>query len=202
MVLHGYLRTTLDLDLVLHLEDGNVERALKALADLGFQPQVPVPLGSFADPQARETWFREKNMTVFSLWHLDHPAFAVDLFVREPFDFEAVYRRALRVPLRERRSDGRVACRPGGHEAGCRATPGPRGHRGTVRSDGGPGAMSEPPETIGDGWDFDGARRHHSRRGLRLTPAQRLQWLEETVEEMRRLQGLARQGRRVEDARH
>lgn len=99
VVLHGYLRTTLDLDLVLHLDRDNVERALAALGDLGFQPQVPVPLSSFADPEVRERWLREKNMTVFSLWHPEHPGFAVDLFVQEPFDFDAVYQRALRVPL-------------------------------------------------------------------------------------------------------
>lgn len=99
VVLHGYLRTTVDLDLVLHLERDNVERALRALANLGFQPQAPVPLSSFAEPQIRETWSREKNMTVFSLWHPGHPGFAVDLFIQEPFDFEAAYRRALRVPL-------------------------------------------------------------------------------------------------------
>jgi hypothetical protein len=99
VVLHGYLRTTLDLDLVLQLDRDNLERALKAFGDLGFLPQVPLPLNSFADEQNRDTWFREKNMTVFSLWQPDHPGFAVDLFVREPFDFDAVYRRALRVPL-------------------------------------------------------------------------------------------------------
>lgn len=83
VVLHGYLRTTLDLDLVLHLERENLERALEAFAGLGFRPQAPV----------------QENMTVFSLWHQDHPGFAVDLFVHEPFDFDAVYERALRVPL-------------------------------------------------------------------------------------------------------
>jgi hypothetical protein len=99
VVLHGYLRTTLDLDLVLQLDPSNLERALNAFGTLGFRPQVPVPLSSFADPQNREAWLREKNMTVFSLWHPDHQGFAVDLFIQEPFDFEAVYRRALRVPL-------------------------------------------------------------------------------------------------------
>jgi hypothetical protein len=44
-------------------------------------------------------------------------------------------------------------------------------------------------------WDFAGTRRHHIRSGLRLTPAERLKWLEETVDEMRRLQGRARLGR-------
>ena len=95
----GYLRTTLDLDLVLQLEPENLEKALRALAELGFQPRVPVPLSSFADPAMRETWAREKNMQVFSLWHPDHPGFAVDLFLREPFDFDATYQRAVRVPL-------------------------------------------------------------------------------------------------------
>jgi len=42
------------------------------------------------------------------------------------------------------------------------------------------------------GWDFEGTRRHHLELGLRMTPAERLQCLEETVDEMRRLQGLAR----------
>ncbi len=57
------------------------------------------------------------------------------------------------------------------------------------------------PDRKEDSWDFEGARRHHIRLGLRLTPAERLRWLEETVDEMRRLQGLARQGRQVEEDR-
>jgi hypothetical protein len=65
--------------------------------------------------------------------------------------------------------------------------------------------MNEPakPETQTKqeevAWDFAGTRRHHLRRGLQLTPAERLRWLEETVDEMRRLQGLARFGRPIEE---
>jgi hypothetical protein len=50
------------------------------------------------------------------------------------------------------------------------------------------------PEII---WDFAGTRRHHIRLGLQMTPAERLRWLEETVDEMRQLQGLARKGRKI-----
>jgi hypothetical protein len=66
--------------------------------------------------------------------------------------------------------------------------------------------MSEPPskpkarppkEEIA--WDFEGTRRHHLRLGLQMTPVERLRWLEETVDEMRRLHGLARKGRTVGD---
>lgn len=46
-------------------------------------------------------------------------------------------------------------------------------------------------------WDFEGARRHHIRAGLRLSHAERLRWLEDTVDEMRQLQGLARKGSRT-----
>jgi hypothetical protein len=65
--------------------------------------------------------------------------------------------------------------------------------------------MIDPPESKPrqeqeeDAWDFAGTRRHHIRQGLLLTPAERLRWLEETVDEMRRLQGLARLGRAVEE---
>ena len=59
--------------------------------------------------------------------------------------------------------------------------------------------MTERPEPgrqpDRDVWDFEGARRQHLLQGLRLTPAERLQWLEDTVEEMRQLQGRARLGR-------
>ncbi len=55
-----------------------------------------------------------------------------------------------------------------------------------------PTKLIEGPEDELSGWDFAGTRRHHLELGLRMTPAERLQWLEETVAEMRRLQGLAR----------
>lgn len=104
VVLHGYLRTTLDLDLVIELERENLGKGLRALAGLGFHPRAPVSLEAFADPSAREAWIREKNMVVFSLWRSEDPGFAIDLFVEEPFDFNAVYRRALVVSLPETRA--------------------------------------------------------------------------------------------------
>lgn len=99
VVLHGHLRTTMDMDLVVHLEPENLARALHALERLGYQPVAPVALLDFADPATRARWIRDKNMIVFSLWQRDRPVFKVDLFVSEPFDFEAVYGRAVLVDL-------------------------------------------------------------------------------------------------------
>lgn len=99
VVLHGYLRTTADLDLVVHLERENALRALRALAGLGYRPRPPVEIESFADAEARTSWIRDKNLKVFSLYNPGIPALEIDLFVAEPFDFEAVYDRAIRVRL-------------------------------------------------------------------------------------------------------
>ena len=99
VVLHGYLRTTADLDLVVELSPENLTRALDALERSGFRPRPPVPLRSFADPQTRRSWIDTKNLRVFSLWHPDLPGFEIDLFVEEPIDFEAAWQRRVDVPL-------------------------------------------------------------------------------------------------------
>jgi hypothetical protein len=99
VVMHGHLRVTADLDLVLKLDRSNLERAVVALEGLGFRPRAPVPLIQFADTEIRESWIRDKGLTVFSLWSPKHLGFELDLFVREPFDFESVYQNAARVQL-------------------------------------------------------------------------------------------------------
>ena len=99
VVLHGYLRTTADLDLVIQLERENILRAVDALTGLGYRPRVPVDPASLADSEIRRQWVRDKNLMVFSMWSPAHPALEVDVFVEEPFDFDQVYARALRVPL-------------------------------------------------------------------------------------------------------
>lgn len=99
VVLHGHLRTTADLDLVLQLETENVLRAVRALARLGYRPRAPVPPEQLADPAIRDSWIREKGMTVFSFWSSRFPGLEVDLFTSEPFDFEETYARAVAVRL-------------------------------------------------------------------------------------------------------
>ena len=52
-----------------------------------------------------------------------------------------------------------------------------------------------PEETGGFDRGFEGHRRRQARLGLQLSPAERLRWLEETMDELRRLLGRARRGR-------
>ncbi len=95
VVIHGHPRFTADLDLVLDLAPSNALAAIEALEALGYRPRAPVPARDFADEQTRESWRRDKGLMVFSLWSPSHPGTEVDLFVEEPFDFDAAWTRRL-----------------------------------------------------------------------------------------------------------
>ena len=99
VVAHGYVRFTADLDLILDLKVENSQRALQALAGLGYQPRAPVDLGDFANATRRRQWVQDKGLTVFSLFSHEHPATEVDLFVEMPFDFGPAYVAAARLEV-------------------------------------------------------------------------------------------------------
>jgi len=92
--LHGYVRATQGLDLVVSLSEENARAAMQALSSLGYRPQVPVAIEEFADSARREEWQRLRNMQVFSLISDRHPETTVDIFVTEPFAFDDEYRMA------------------------------------------------------------------------------------------------------------
>ena len=99
VVLHGHLRVTADLDLVVSLDRPNALAAIEALMTLGFRPLAPVAPEAFADPSTREAWVVEKGMRVFSLSHPGPLRLTVDLFVEEPFPFDEAFERSVVVQI-------------------------------------------------------------------------------------------------------
>lgn len=93
--LHGYIRFTKDLDLLIDLDPANALRAMEALRDCGLQARVPVKLADFADASRREEWFTLRNMLVFQMIDPDDPFCSVDVFIRNPIDFDQAWGRAL-----------------------------------------------------------------------------------------------------------
>lgn len=87
VVAHGYVRATVDVDIVLSLEPSNARRAMQALTAIGFRPLVPVDPLDFANEEIRRTWQEEKHMLVFQMRHPDRDSTRLDLFVEEPFPF-------------------------------------------------------------------------------------------------------------------
>lgn len=98
VVAHGYLRLTMDIDLVIQLQRNNLARALEALRGLGYHPRAPVDLTEFLSPENRNRWIREKGMVVFQLVSDLNRTVPIDVFAQEPFAFDAVYAAA---PVRE-----------------------------------------------------------------------------------------------------
>ena len=95
VIMHGHLRATRDLDLVLGLQPDNCARAMDALSGIGLRPRLPVTLADFADPVTREDWVQNRNMLVLQLWDPANPERSVDIFVREPLDFTALLAEAV-----------------------------------------------------------------------------------------------------------
>lgn len=95
VIMHGHLRATRNLDLVIGLEPQNCRKGMDALASIGLRPRLPVTLADFADPAKREDWTQNRNMLVFQLWDPANPERSVDAFVREPIDFRAMLSEAV-----------------------------------------------------------------------------------------------------------
>jgi len=96
---HGYVRLTMDIDLVIALDAGNIRQAFHALAGIGYRPTVPIDAEAFARPEQRKRWREEKGMQVLNFHSDAFPGTSVDVFVYEPFDFAQEYDAALRGEL-------------------------------------------------------------------------------------------------------
>jgi len=101
VVLHGHARLTVDVDLVVDLDEGQALRAIDALVGLGLRPRVPVNPRDFADRSIRETWIRDRGMQVFSMLDPSNPMRVVDLFVDHPVPFEELWSRSREFELRD-----------------------------------------------------------------------------------------------------
>lgn len=95
VILHGYLRATADLDLVIGLAPENCRRAMAVLSRIGFRPRLPVAIEDFSEPGKREEWIKERNMLVFQLWDPANALRSLDVFVKEPIAFDQLLRDAV-----------------------------------------------------------------------------------------------------------
>lgn len=94
VVLHGHARLTVDVDLVVDLDEGEALRAIDALVGLGLRPRAPVRARDFADQTVRSAWIRDRGMQVFSMFDPSNPMRVVDLFVDHPIPFETLWSRS------------------------------------------------------------------------------------------------------------
>ena len=153
--LHGFLRFTKDLDLLIDLSAENASNAMSVLSGFGLKPRVPVALADFADPAKRQDWFENRNMLVFQVWHPEDPFCSVDVFIRNPIAFDDVWARSKRASL------GSTTCRIASIED-----------------------LIAMKVAVKDdlACDYREAELNHLRDALAMTPAQRWQWLREAMD--------------------
>jgi len=90
LMLHGVVRFTADLDLIIELSDANVRHFLSVMKKLGYMPKQPVPADDFGSPAIRQKWAAEKNMVVFTFHHPIRRLELVDVFITEPVPFSEI----------------------------------------------------------------------------------------------------------------
>lgn len=90
--LHGYSRVTGDLDIVISLKDEETQKFVRCCKELGLVPRVPVAIEDFADATKRESWIRDKNMKVFSVYNPKDPMEHIDVMTENFIDFETLYK--------------------------------------------------------------------------------------------------------------
>jgi uncharacterized nucleotidyltransferase DUF6036 len=89
--LHGVERATMDVDLVLAMDEGNLKRFLAAARRLTLKPSLPVPIEKLCDANQLDAWVREKHLIAFSLRPASPSAPTVDIIVRPAVPFDRMH---------------------------------------------------------------------------------------------------------------
>lgn len=81
VALHGAVRGTLDIDIVIRLKEGDFLKAERALKGLGLQPRLPVTASEVF--RFREEYIRNRNLTAWSFVNPSRPSELVDVILTE-----------------------------------------------------------------------------------------------------------------------
>jgi len=91
--LYGYVRLTMDLDIMVDLSDRNLSKVVGVMEKFGYTPRAPVNPHEFISKEKRDEWIKEKGAVVFTFIDLTKPFKHIDIFLRNPVDFEEAYSR-------------------------------------------------------------------------------------------------------------
>ncbi|MGB4118146.1 MAG: nucleotidyl transferase AbiEii/AbiGii toxin family protein [Polaromonas sp.] len=86
--LHGYMRMTYDVDLVLAMNNDNLTRFIDAARQLGLAPVIPVPIDSLKNAELIDQWHKEKGMLAFALREPGIAGSVIDVLVRPDVSYE------------------------------------------------------------------------------------------------------------------
>lgn len=79
VALHGAIRGTVDVDLVINLDEEQYQAAEKALTGMGLEPRLPVSANEVF--HFREEYIRNKNLSAWSFYNPKNPLEIVDIII-------------------------------------------------------------------------------------------------------------------------
>lgn len=84
VVMFGFSRLTIDLDLIVDLDQDNLEKLYDILVKLGYKTSAPIKKSDFSDKKILARLEETKNMKVVSFYNLNDPFKVVDIGVNLP----------------------------------------------------------------------------------------------------------------------
>jgi hypothetical protein len=93
--LHGFLRSTFDIDLVLAMNDENLVRFIAVAKRYGLVPAIPVLIDTLRNASQIDQWHREKGMLAFALREPHIGGSVVDVLVRPEVPFDTLMANAV-----------------------------------------------------------------------------------------------------------
>jgi len=99
VALHGYARNTMDVDIVMAMDDHNVQRFLHAARSAGLRPVLPVEIDVLSDPALLNQWHRERHLLAFGLHSQDSQSTVLDILIKPVVSFASLRQDAKEIAL-------------------------------------------------------------------------------------------------------
>lgn len=97
--LHGVERATMDVDITVAANPGNLGHLVETAEALRLSPVLPVPLEALNDVELLRKWHTELNLKTFALRTLDLASARVDVLLFPPVEFACMSQRATRFDI-------------------------------------------------------------------------------------------------------
>ncbi|MBI4430252.1 MAG: hypothetical protein HY587_00885 [Candidatus Omnitrophica bacterium] len=96
--LHGLVRNTSDLDILVKMSDKNLHKIVSILKKHGYRVRQPVDPMGIADAKTRKDWIENKHMKAFNFF-LDKEWKEVDIIIDSPVSYEEAKQKAKYIEL-------------------------------------------------------------------------------------------------------
>lgn len=86
LVLHGVVRLTIDLDIMLLPESDNLKKFVSAVEKLGYKSKLPLNANDINFKTLRG-WRRTRNLEALSFWNPSKPQRSIDVLIEPAIDY-------------------------------------------------------------------------------------------------------------------